>query len=134
MQTFKSFIFKKDSFRLIALIVSSVLIALLIIAKSRAQKASINKLSLTGLVPQKLPDKPNIIWITTEGVPVSVLSCYGSQFIKTPNIDRIANEGMLFTNSFCTNALCAPSRATLLTGKYSHLNGMLSNPGETTGQ
>src|SRR5690242_15727204 len=77
--------------------------------------------------------KPNILWITGEGVPVSALSCYGSRLIKTPNIDRIANEGMRFTNSFCTNALCAPSRATLLTGKYDHLNGMLSNPGETTG-
>jgi arylsulfatase A-like enzyme len=78
-------------------------------------------------------DKPNIIWITTEGVPLKVLSCYGGTLVKTPNIDRIAREGMLFRNSFCTNALCAPSRATLLTGKYSHLNGMRSNPGETTG-
>src|SRR5690348_9478848 len=77
--------------------------------------------------------RPNILWITGEGVPISVLSCYGSRLIKTPNIDRIANEGMRFTNSFCTNALCAPSRATLLTGKYDHLNGMVSNPGETTG-
>jgi arylsulfatase A-like enzyme len=77
--------------------------------------------------------RPNILWITAEGVPTSVLSCYGSQLIKTPNIDRIANEGMRFTNSFVTNALCAPSRATLLTGKYDHLNGMLSNPGDTTG-
>lgn len=76
--------------------------------------------------------KPNILWITTEGVPLSALSCYGSQLIRTPNIDRIAKEGMRFENSFTTNALCAPSRATLLTGKYSHLNGMFSNPGDTT--
>jgi arylsulfatase A-like enzyme len=76
--------------------------------------------------------RPNILWITTEGVPTAALSCYGSQLIRTPNIDRIANEGMRFENSFTTNALCAPSRATLLTGKYSHLNGMVSNPGETT--
>jgi arylsulfatase A-like enzyme len=76
--------------------------------------------------------QPNILWITTEGVPISVLSCYGSKFMPTPNIDRIANEGMLFTNSFVNNALCAPSRATLLTGKYNHLNGMLTNPGDTT--
>ena len=77
-------------------------------------------------------DKPNILWITTEGVPTHALSCYGSKLIHTPNIDRIANEGMRFENSFTTNALCAPSRATLLTGKYDHLNGMVSNPGETT--
>ncbi|HVT85732.1 MAG TPA: sulfatase [Chitinophagaceae bacterium] len=76
--------------------------------------------------------KPNIIWITTEGLPLKVLSCYGGTLIQTPNIDRIAKEGMLFRNSFCTNALCAPSRATLLTGKYSHINGMISNPGSTT--
>lgn len=133
MQTFKSIVSQKGFFRLIAFIVSSGLIALLIIAKSEAQLTSENKASPRTSVPQKLADKPNIIWITTEGVPISVLGCYGSKFIKTPNIDRIAKEGMLFTNSFCTNALCAPSRATLLTGKYSHLNGMLSNPGETTG-
>lgn len=52
--------------------------------------------------------KPNILWITGEGVPVNALSCYGSRLIHTPNIDRIANEGMRFENSFCTNALCAP--------------------------
>jgi arylsulfatase A-like enzyme len=74
----------------------------------------------------------NILWITREGVPLSALSCYGSQLIQTPNIDRIAREGMRFENSFTTNALCAPSRATLLTGKYSHLNGMHSNPSDTT--
>ncbi|HWA93982.1 MAG TPA: sulfatase [Terracidiphilus sp.] len=74
--------------------------------------------------------KPNILWITTEGVPLKALSCYGSQLIQTPNIDRIAKEGMRFENSFVTNGLCAPSRATLLTGKYSHMNGMLGNPGE----
>lgn len=82
--------------------------------------------------PRKSNKKPNVLWITGEGVPLKVLSCYGSQLMSTPHIDRIANEGMRFDNSFVTNALCAPSRATLLTGKYSNLNGMLSNPGETT--
>jgi arylsulfatase A-like enzyme len=76
--------------------------------------------------------KPNILWITGEGVPVNALSCYGSKLIDTPHIDRIAKEGMRFDNSFVTNALCAPSRATLLTGKYNHLNGMISNPRATT--
>jgi arylsulfatase A-like enzyme len=75
-----------------------------------------------------LPKRPNILWITGEGVPTAVLSCYGSQLIKTPNIDRIANEGMRFTNSFVCNGLCAPSRATLLTGTYNHINGMYGNP------
>lgn len=76
--------------------------------------------------------RPNILWITGEGIPLKALSCYGSTLIQTPHIDRIANEGMRCDNSFVTNALCAPSRATLLTGKYDHLNGMISNPGETT--
>lgn len=75
----------------------------------------------------KIKGKPNILWITTEGVPINALSCYGSKIAPTPNIDRIAKDGLLFKNSFCNNALCAPSRATLLTGKYNHLNGMYSN-------
>lgn len=73
--------------------------------------------------------RPNILWITGEGVPISALSCYGSCLIQTPNIDRIATEGMRLTNAFTTNALCAPSRATLLTGTYSHINGTIANPG-----
>jgi len=93
--------------------------------------ASAERISMPGILSSKRPKggKPNILWITAEGVPLSVLGCYGSRFMKTPNIDRIAQQGMLFRNSFCNNALCAPSRATLLTGKYDHLNGMLSNPG-----
>ena len=75
-----------------------------------------------------LPKQPNILWITGEGVPVHALSCYGGRLLETPNIDRIAKEGIRFENAFCTNGLCAPSRATLLTGTYSHINGMLSNP------
>ena len=78
---------------------------------------------------RKHTGKPNILWITGEGVPVSALSCYGSKLIHTPNIDRIANEGMRFGNAFTTNALCGPSRGTLLTGTYSHINGMIANPG-----
>lgn len=85
--------------------------------------------------PKRQSRQPNILWITGEGVPLNALSCYGSRLIHTPNIDRIANEGMRFENSFVTNALCAPARATLLTGKYNHLNGMVSNPaGTTSGQ
>ncbi|HEX4229645.1 MAG TPA: sulfatase [Bryobacteraceae bacterium] len=82
--------------------------------------------------PKQSSRQPNILWITGEGIPLSALSCYGSRLIHTPNIDRIANQGIRFENSFTTNALCAPSRATLLTGKYDHLNGMISNPAATT--
>lgn len=72
--------------------------------------------------------RPNILWITGEGIPLQVLSCYGSRLMQTPYLDRIAREGMRFENAFVTNALCGPSRATLLTGTYSNINGMVGNP------
>jgi arylsulfatase A-like enzyme len=55
------------------------------------------------------------------------ISAYTDELIQTPNLDRIANEGMLFNNSFVTNSICAPSRAAILSGKYSHLNGKIDN-------
>lgn len=55
------------------------------------------------------------------------IGCYGSRLNRTPHIDRIAREGARFDNCFCTNGICAPSRATILTGKYSHLNGVRDN-------
>ncbi|MDP6037054.1 MAG: sulfatase-like hydrolase/transferase, partial [Candidatus Latescibacteria bacterium] len=55
------------------------------------------------------------------------MSCYGSKTIETPNLDAIAKQGMKFNHMTVTNSLCAPSRAVLLTGKYSHLNGLRSN-------
>lgn len=70
---------------------------------------------------------PNIIFIMTDDHAVQATSCYGSDLIETPNIDRIAREGIRFDNSFVTNSICAPSRAVLLTGKYSHVNGLRDN-------
>jgi len=71
--------------------------------------------------------RPNIIFIMTDDHASHALSCYGSKINKTPNLDRIAKEGMLFKNSFCTNSICAPCRAVILTGKYSHINGVIDN-------
>lgn len=71
--------------------------------------------------------KPNIIFIIADDHAYQAISAYGSTLAKTPNIDRIAREGARFTNSFVTNSLCGPSRATLLTGKYSHINGYKAN-------
>ncbi|MCH8120194.1 MAG: sulfatase [Planctomycetes bacterium] len=71
--------------------------------------------------------RPNIIFIMTDDHASHALSCYGSKINKTPNLDRIAAEGMLFNNSFCTNSICAPCRAVILTGKYSHINGVIDN-------
>jgi arylsulfatase A-like enzyme len=70
---------------------------------------------------------PNIIFIMTDDHASHALSCYGSKINKTPNLDRIANEGMRFNNCFCTNSICAPSRAVILTGKHSHMNGITDN-------
>src|SRR5436190_2972111 len=67
---------------------------------------------------------PNIIFIMTDDHAAHAMSCYGSVVNRTPNMDRIANEGMRFDNCFVTNSICTPSRATILTGKYSHLNGV----------
>ena len=72
-------------------------------------------------------EKPNIIYIMADDHAYQAMSCYGSDLNETPNIDRIAEEGMRFENSFVTNSICAPSRAVLLTGKHSHLNGQLTN-------
>ena len=55
------------------------------------------------------------------------ISAYGHGLNKTPNIDRLADEGVRFQNSFVTNSICAPSRAVLLTGTYNHINGHINN-------
>ncbi len=71
--------------------------------------------------------RPNILFIFTDDHAAHAISAYGSKINETPNIDRIAGEGALFENCFCTNSICAPSRAVILTGKHSHLNGQLDN-------
>jgi len=71
--------------------------------------------------------KPNILFIMSDDHAYQAISAYDDRLIKTPNIDRIANEGMLFTNACVTNSICAPSRAVILTGKHSHLNGKIDN-------
>lgn len=55
------------------------------------------------------------------------ISAYSDKLIQTPNIDRIAKEGMLFTNASVTDSICSPSRAVILTGKHSHINGKIDN-------
>ncbi|MEX1097074.1 MAG: sulfatase [Planctomycetales bacterium] len=70
---------------------------------------------------------PNILFIFTDDHASHAISVYGSNINQTPHIDRLATEGMLFRNCFCTNSICGPSRAVILTGKHSHLNGFRSN-------
>ena len=72
-------------------------------------------------------DRPNILFIMSDDHGYQALSCYGSQVNQTPNLDRIAREGMRFDRCFVTNSICGPARAVILTGKYSHLNGFSRN-------
>lgn len=75
-------------------------------------------------------ERPNIVFIFSDDHALEAISAYGDRFDKvapTPNIDRIANEGMLFNRSYCGNSICGPSRATILTGKHTHQNGYMDN-------
>ena len=71
--------------------------------------------------------RPNILFIMSDDHTSQAVGAYGSRLAKlnpTPTIDRLAKEGMLFENAFCSNAICAPSRATILTGQYAHTCGV----------
>lgn len=75
---------------------------------------------------------PNIIYIMADDHTSQAFGVYGSRLAEldpTPTIDRLAHEGMLFENVFCTNAICTPSRATIITGQYPHVNGVLDLDG-----
>ena len=125
---------RRDALKMLGVAVGSAMVTAPVWAGSRQAGG-------TGTSPSATPaaigrgrhgGKPNIVYIGVEGIPISVLSCYGSKLMETPNFDRLAREGMRFNNAFCTNALCAPSRATLMTGKYSNLNGVIENPDAET--
>ena len=71
--------------------------------------------------------QPNILWIMSDDHAATAIGAYGSHLAPlnpTPTLDRLAAEGMMFTNAVCTNSICTPSRATLMTGQYSHTNGV----------
>ena len=80
--------------------------------------------------PKPVKKRPNIVFIISDDHAYQAISAYGGRLANvapTPNIDRIANEGMRFNNALVTNSICGPSRATILTGKYSHKNGFIDN-------
>ena len=72
-------------------------------------------------------DRPNIVFIMSDDHAYQAISAYGYGLNNTPNIDKIANEGVIFNRGFVTNSICAPSRAVMLTGKHSHMNGKVDN-------
>ena len=80
-----------------------------------------------------LGKKPNILYIMSDDHAAHVISAYGGRLAKiapTPNLDRLAKEGALFQNAFCTNSICSPSRACVLTGQYNHTNGAVDLSGK----
>ncbi len=82
----------------------------------------------TAKVEEKtVAQRPNILFIMTDDHAKKAMSIYDSSLIKTPNLDRIGNEGIVFNRSYVTNSICGPSRAVFLTGKYSHVNGFIDN-------
>ncbi|RPJ81134.1 MAG: sulfatase, partial [Acidobacteria bacterium] len=76
------------------------------------------------LAVAQAPGRPNILFIMTDDHAAHAISCYGSRVNSTPNLDRLATEGMRMDRVFATNSICTPSRALILTGKYSHMNGV----------
>ena len=81
----------------------------------------------SNLTTLKSAETPNFVVILVDDLRWDELGCTGHPFASTPNIDRIANEGALFRNAFCTTPLCSPGRANLLTGLYTHHHGILDN-------
>ena len=84
-------------------------------------------MGITSCTDKGKTTKPNIIFIMSDDHAYQAISAYGKNLNKTPNIDRIAQEGALFNRGFVTNSICAPSRAVMLTGKHSHINGKVDN-------
>lgn len=79
------------------------------------------------------PKTPNIVFIFSDDHAYQAISAYGDarKLLDTPNIDRIAKQGLRFDRCLVTNSICGPARATILTGKYSHLNGFPNNSNST---
>ena len=94
---------------------------------------------LAAAAPKKAAQPPNILYVMSDDHSANAIGAYHrwlSPYARTPNIDRLAAEGILLTNCLCTNSLCAPSRASIITGQYSHKHGVytLREPIDTAGQ
>ena len=71
--------------------------------------------------------RPNILFVLCDDLRWDCLGCAGHPYLKTPHIDRLAQEGVFFQNAFCTTSLCSPSRASILSGLYAHAHGVTNN-------
>ena len=92
-----------------------------------ALSAALLAFSLAASSPVRGESRPNILFVFTDDHALQAISAYGSRINQTPNIDALAAGGIRFDNCFVTNSICGPARATVLTGKYSHANGMFHN-------
>ena len=86
-----------------------------------------------GVVHAKEQKKPNILFLFSDDHALKTLSVYPDAVNKTPNFQRLANEGAVFDNSFVVNSICCPSRAAIMTGKHSHANGVTGNGADWDG-
>ena len=98
-----------------------------IVALALLSSISCKNSSSTEISKKNKNQQPNIIFIMSDDHAYQAISAYGHGLNNTPNIDRIAKEGAIFNRGFVTNSICAPSRAVMLTGKHSHINGKVDN-------
>ena len=84
-------------------------------------------LALVGSRAWAADERPNIVFLFSDDHACQAIGAYGSKINATPQIDRLADTGAVFLESFCTNSICGPSRATVLTGCFSHVNGFYAN-------
>src|SRR5439155_7071581 len=77
--------------------------------------------------PVAAADRPNFVFVLVDDLRYDGLGCTGHPFVKTPNVDRLAREGVVFKNAFVSIPLCSPSRSSFLTGKYAHSTGVTTN-------
>jgi len=102
-------------------------VALAVLLPGLSFLAGACSLGRSGDLHPAVPRGPNILFIYCDDHAQNAIGAYGSQLAATPNIDRLAAEGIRFANSFVGNSICGPARATVLTGKHSHANGVLQN-------
>ena len=103
--------------------------ALLLVVMSLVLVSKITTLFSSEVFAAEKKTAPNILFIFSDDLTCQAISAYGDQrkLLETPNMDRLGKEGMRFDRCLVTNSICGPSRATILTGKYSHLNGFYNN-------
>ncbi len=116
----------KNNFKTSITVLSTLLMILLLSSWHQVKQETVKEESMAG------DTRPNILWLFSDDHAFQAIGAYGGRFEGvdlTPNIDRIAQDGMRFDRCYVGNSICAPSRATLLTGKHSHKNGKIDNHG-----